>query len=84
MNVNVKDAFITKLDASGSALLYSTYFGGSREDEAFGVAVDSAGNAYVTGQTGSEDFPTTAAAFQPVSGGGYVGTPDAFVLKIAP
>ena len=57
LNVNLKDAFITKVDASGSALLYSTYLGGTRDDEAFGVAVDRAGNAYVTGQTGSDGLP---------------------------
>jgi photosystem II stability/assembly factor-like uncharacterized protein len=84
LNVYLKDAFVTKVNTSAAALLFSTYLGGSGDDQAYGVAVDRAGNAYVTGQTTSTDFPTTAAAFQPVRGGGYVGTPDAFVLKIAP
>ena len=52
------NAFVTKLDASGSALLYSTYLGGSFSDSASGIAVDSAGSAYVVGATGSTDFPT--------------------------
>jgi uncharacterized repeat protein (TIGR01451 family) len=60
------DAFVTKFNASGSGLLYSTYFGGSGEDVAFGIAVDSSGNAYITGYTRSwADFPTTPGAFQP-------------------
>jgi hypothetical protein len=51
--------FITKVNASGSALVYSSYFGGNGNDQAFGIAVDSLGNAYVTGVTGSTDFPVT-------------------------
>ena len=50
-----RDAFVTKVDASG-ALVYSTYFGGTHHDEANGIAVDGAGNAYITGMTTSEDF----------------------------
>jgi len=73
----VGDAFVTKLDATGSALVYSTYLGGSSGDEGFGIAVDAAGSAYVTGGTGSADFPTTAGAFQTTYGGG-----DAFVTKL--
>ena len=74
------DAFITKLNAAGSALVYSTYLGGSSEDGAFnGIAVDASGNAYVTGYTYSSNFPTTPGAFQ-TSGGG--GTRDAFVAKL--
>ena len=57
------DAFVTKLDASGAALVYSTYLGGSGGERGDGIAVDGAGNAYVTGDTGSADFPTTAGAF---------------------
>src|SRR6185295_8448630 len=54
------DAFVAKLNASGSALVYSTYLGGTGDDEARGVAVDSAGNAYVAGKTSSTNFPTTS------------------------
>jgi hypothetical protein len=52
------DAFVAKLNAAGSTLLYSTYLGGSDDDEGRGIAVDGAGNAYVTGSTPSTNFPT--------------------------
>jgi hypothetical protein len=52
------DVFVTKLSASGNALVYSTYLGGDEYDEGHDIAVDSAGNAYVTGSTSSTDFPT--------------------------
>src|SRR5262249_8027727 len=67
--VGFNDAFITKLNASGSSLIYSTYLGGTSENVAFGVAVDSFGNAYVTGHTESADFPTKNA-LQPTFAGG--------------
>lgn len=75
-----------KLDAAGSALDYSTFLGGNNFDIAFGIAVDSSGNAYMTGGTDSSNFPTTGGAFQEnfggSSGGGLRG--DAFVTKINP
>ena len=58
----VSDAFVTKLNASGSALAYSTYLGGSDIDEGESIAVDASGNAYVTGLTRSTDFPTAAVS----------------------
>lgn len=58
------DAFVTKLNPTGSALLYSTFLGGDNDDEGLGIAVDSVGNAYVTGFTLSKNFPTTSGAFQ--------------------
>ncbi|WP_285891218.1 SBBP repeat-containing protein [Paenibacillus pasadenensis] len=73
------DAYTAKIDASGAALLYSTYLGGSGDDAGGGIAVDSYGNAYVTGSTPSADFPT-ANAVQPAIGGGD----DAFICKINP
>jgi hypothetical protein len=75
------DAIITKLNNSG-AIVYSTTLGGSGFDWATGIAADAAGNAYVTGITGSCDFPTVNA-FQPSSGdyGGRCGD-DAFVAKV--
>lgn len=80
------DAFVTKLNAEGSALVYSTYLGGSDSDSGAGIAVDAAGNAYVTGTTESTDFPTTLGAFQPIFGGGSISgrskPSDAFVTKI--
>jgi hypothetical protein len=79
----LSDAFVTKLNASGSALAYSTFLGGSSFDEGRGVAVDGSGNAYVTGSTSSDNFPTTAGVFQPQNGGGLEHHDDAFVSKIA-
>jgi hypothetical protein len=73
------DAFMSKLNAAGTALLYSTYLGGNGDDFGNGIAVDSAGNAYVTGGTSSANFPVTASAFQTTYGGGYY---DAFVTKL--
>jgi hypothetical protein len=80
------NAFLNEYDPGGIATLYSTYLGGSDQDEAFGVAVDPAGNAYVTGYTQSSDFPVTPAALQSSHGGGiaHAGTLDAFVARIVP
>src|SRR5207249_5625212 len=78
--VGFADAFVAKLDPTGSTLLYSTYLGGSNFNDATGIAVDAAGNAYVTGSTLSIDFPTTTGAFQPTFGGDF----DAFVTKLNP
>ena len=61
---------MTKLNAAGSALVYSTYLGGSADDIGSGIAVDGAGSAYVTGDTDSTDFPTTAGAFDTSYNGG--------------
>lgn len=73
------DAFVTKLDPSGSTLAYSTYLGGKTDVErGWGIAVDSAGDAYVTGDTKSPDFPVVNA-FQPSYGGGLS---DAFVAEL--
>jgi hypothetical protein len=74
----VEDAFVARLTADGSALVYSTYLGGSGGDEGNAIAVDpSTGDALVTGDTGT-DFPT-ANALQPVFGG---GRSDAFVARL--
>jgi hypothetical protein len=59
------DAFVTKLNAAGNGLVYSTYLSGSRGGQATGIAVDSAGSTYVTGWTRSTDFPTTSGALEP-------------------
>jgi len=76
------DAFVTKLNAAGSALVYSTYLGGSHRNYSNAIAVDSAGNAYVTGKTCSTDFPTTPDAFQPLSHVTLEGYGNAFVTKL--
>ncbi len=75
------DVFITKLNNTGNALLYSTYVGGSAgtgTEGAFGIAVDSLSNVYVTGSTGSTDFPLVNP-FQNVYGGSFN---DAFIIKL--
>ena len=73
----VTDVFVTKLSAAGSLLLYSTYLGGTGNDNGSGIAVDAAGQAYVTGVTASRDFPTV----NPVQAFG--GVRDAFVTKLS-
>jgi hypothetical protein len=86
------DAFVTKFNPAGSALIYSTHLGGTADDEAMGIAVDAAGSAYVTGHTESLNFPTTEGAYRT----GCVAVPvnipignicsggDAFVSKLSP
>ena len=75
------DAFVAKVNASGTALAYATFLGGSSEDSGHGIAVDRVGSAYVTGDIKSYDFPTTAGAFDTSYNGGYY---DAFVVKVNP
>jgi Beta-propeller repeat len=72
------DVFITKLSPDGSKMLYSTYVGGSGDDVGYGIAVDSAGNAYITGDTSSANFPLEKP-LQKSAGGVF----DAFVLKLS-
>ncbi len=72
------DAFVTKINAGGSALVYSTYLGGITTDDGRGIAVDAAGNAYVTGFTRSTNFPT----MNPIQAANAGGTADAFVTKL--
>ncbi|HXJ91995.1 MAG TPA: SBBP repeat-containing protein [Terriglobia bacterium] len=74
------DAFVTEFNPDGTAVIYSTYLGGSSSDAGSAIAVDSAGAAYVTGDTNSVNFPVTSGVKQPVIGGSV----DAFVTKIAP
>ncbi|MEJ7783554.1 MAG: SBBP repeat-containing protein [Solirubrobacteraceae bacterium] len=88
-----RDVFVLKLNASGTALVYSTYLGGSQEDLGRDIAVDGSGSAYVTGQAGSanesfdaacqpncKDFPTTQNTMQGYGGGFF----DAFITKLDP
>jgi hypothetical protein len=84
---NTSNAFVTKLNASGTALVYSTFLGGSNStgaepasafDLGLGIAVDSAGNASVTGGTQASNFPTTAGAVQTTLN----GTVNAFVSRL--
>ncbi|MEK6323655.1 MAG: SBBP repeat-containing protein [Acidobacteriota bacterium] len=84
------DAFVTKINSSGTAIVYSTYLGGSdtenlgRGEQGLAIAVDQAGNAYVTGETSSVDFPTTPGALRstPFSDRFVHGNIDAFVTKL--
>lgn len=73
------DAFVTKIRADGSEFVYSTFLGGTGQDQGIEIAVDLFGQAYVTGQTRSLDFPNTNAV-QAQYGG---GTSDAFVAKFS-
>jgi uncharacterized repeat protein (TIGR01451 family) len=75
------DAFVTKLSAGGASQIYSTFLGGSSLDQANGIALDASGNAYVTGFTGSNDFPT-ANALQPNRGDNFPVEGDAFITKL--
>ncbi len=81
-NAGSYDAFITKLSATGSSLIYSTYLGGSEIDTGFGIAVDIAGNVYFAGRTNSSDFPTENP-YQGTYAGGVGGYMDAFVAKLS-
>jgi Beta-propeller repeat len=74
--LGMTDAFVTKLDATGSALVYSTYLGGTGADTGNAIALDNTGIVHVTGTSGSLNFPTT--------GIGFTSTPGAFVTKLSP
>jgi len=73
------DAFVAKLNATGTAAVYSTYLGGAREDYGRGVALDANANAYVAGSTDSFDFPTTPGVYRSTFAGGW---DDPFVTKL--
>src|SRR5439155_7519706 len=73
------EVFVSKINPSGSALVYSTYLGGNRSEQGLGIAVDTNGAAYVTGVTASPDFPTTPGAFQTTG-----LDEDVFVTKLNP
>lgn len=81
---NQQAGFVTKFNASGSATVYSTYLGGDDLDYVNAIALDSSGNAYVTGSTNSPDFPVTAGAFQTKIGTASFGYPqvNAFVSEL--
>ncbi len=88
----VSTAFVSKFNASGSALLYSTFVGGNgvqnslhnQGDYGKAIAVDAAGNAYITGYTYSTNFPITSGAFQPTNKAGASGLATGFVTKLNP
>ena len=78
------DAFVSRLDASGSSLLSSTYLGGSGEDGGNSLAHDASGCLYLAGSTGSHDFPVTATAAQAQNRGPIYAPFDAFIAKLSP
>ena len=88
-NLCDEEATVTKLSADGSSLVYSTFLGGTSDlDQALAVAVDSLGDAYVTGITASSDFPITSGAFETAcpapDGTPNCGWEPAFVTKLNP
>ena len=74
--------FISKLNATGTALIYSTYLGGSGGDEGYGIALDATNHPYVTGATYSADFPVTCGAIQTANNEAASGAPTGFVTKL--
>ena len=76
--------YVAEVNPTGSALTYSTLLGGSGADWPFSIAVDSSGSAYVAGQTGSDDFPTTASGFQRTDKATILGGQTGFVTKLNP
>jgi len=66
-NAGLADIFVTKIDAAGANIIYSTYVGGSGQDRGDGIAIDASGNAYVVGRvdSASTNFPTTVGSFAP-------------------
>ncbi|MBL8214413.1 MAG: SBBP repeat-containing protein [Bryobacterales bacterium] len=77
-NSGSTDAFVSKLNSTGTNLVYSTFLGASGVDRAHAIAIDSSGNAYVAGETYSASFPTTTGAYQR----SLSGSSDAFVTKL--
>lgn len=78
-NGGLYDAFVSVINPAGSAFIYSTFLGGSGLDEGLGIAVDSSGNAFVTGLTQSSDFPTQTPSQKTLG-----GTQDAFISQVNP
>jgi len=75
----LSDGFVTKLDPTGSSLVYSTFLAGSSSDECFGIAVDAAGDAFVVGRSASTDFPVTPGAYDTIGGAN-----EGFLTKLTP
>lgn len=85
------DGFVTKLNATGTALLFSTYLGGNGDDAVTGIAVDASGSVYATGATTSQNFPVTSGALQTTNSGPTADSGaservvgDAFVTRLKP
>jgi uncharacterized repeat protein (TIGR01451 family) len=85
----LSDAFVAKFNPSGTALVYSTFLGGSsnentRSQRSGRIVADAAGNAYIAGDTSSTDFPVGGAGADTSFGGGVTGQTDAFYVKLGP
>ncbi len=78
--IDIADAFVVKLNPTGTAMVYSTYLGGSENEIPNAIKIDELGHAYITGTTFSDNFPTTAGAFQQTKS----GRNDVFVSKLNP
>jgi hypothetical protein len=78
------NAFVTKLNPTGTALLYSTFLGGSTGDYGAAIALDNSGDAYVTGEAGSQDFPVTGSAYQSTNNAFANDAVNAFVTEVNP
>jgi hypothetical protein len=85
INDDLQEGFVTKLNPSGSALVWSTYFGGTHHERPYGIAVDENGNPYVSGVTDAQDYPTTPGAYRTTGATNPWGgrTDDGFVTKFA-
>jgi len=80
MNAGLRDAFVTKLNATGTELLYSTYIGGANNDIAYSIASDTSGNTYIAGITNSANYPVTSGVYQNTLTSEYYN--DIFVTKL--
>ena len=80
----IGSGFVTKLNSTGTGLIYSTYLGGGMLDVIWGIAVDASGSAYLTGNTADLDFPTTAGAFQTTAPQTTTQNESGFVTKLNP
>jgi hypothetical protein len=78
------NAFVSKLNSTGTALLYSTYLGGRTKDYGYGIAVDGSGDAFIAGTTFSVDFPVTAGSYQPTCGAGLCADGAGFITEMNP
>jgi hypothetical protein len=83
-NVHLATGFVTKLNATGTGLIYSSYLGGSLLDELTGITIDTSGNAYVAGVSFSADYPTTSGVFQKVNNSAAANGFNLVVSKINP
>ncbi len=75
-------AFVSRLNATGKGLLYSTFLGGTGDESAYAITADALGDVYVTGETNSKDFPVTKGAYQTTNHAANTNDPNVFVTKM--